>query len=156
MKMSIDTGTPLSVHQPIYGTVTSLFSSGVSMRKPYCCLYPILPSLEGILSPDEASEMLEIYFNDGESSPFESTSPYMLVHVLHPSAVLHPTNPRPTSPALLAVILYSVAQTADMSLFDAPGTRERTSMDLYRLSLDLLQSEDPDNYFRTSDRKSVV
>jgi hypothetical protein len=120
------------------------------MRKPYRCLEPILLSLEGILSPDEASEMLEIYFNDGGSSPFKSTSPYMLVHVLHSSSVLHPTDPRPTSPALLAVILFSVAQTADISLFDAPGTRERTSMDLYRLSLDLLQSEDPDNYFRTS------
>ncbi|KAJ5379183.1 hypothetical protein N7509_012302, partial [Penicillium cosmopolitanum] len=85
--------------------------------------------------------------------PYRCLEPILMsleVHVLHPSSVLHPTEPRPTSPALLAVILFSVAQTADISLFDAPGTRERTSMDLYRLSLDLLQSEDPDNYFRTS------
>lgn len=120
------------------------------MGKSFRCLEPLLLSLDGILTPEEASEMLEIYFNEDNSSPFKSTSPYMLANVLHPSSVLHPTDPRPTSPALLAVILFCVSQTADMKLFDSPGTRERTSVDLYRLSLDLLQAEDPDNYFRTS------
>lgn len=37
-----------------------------------------------------------------------------------------------------------------MKIFDTPGARERMSADLYRLSLDLLQPEDPDNYFRSS------
>ena len=93
--------------------------------------------------------MLEIYFNEDHNPLFKSTSPYMLAHVLHPLSVLHPTDPRPTSPALIAVILFCVAQTADMKIFDMPGARERASVDLYRLSLHLLELEDPDNYFRT-------
>lgn len=121
-----------------------------SLRPPYRCLESILPRLGGILLAEEASEMLEIFFNEKHNSMFKSTSPYLLAHVLHPSSVLHPTDPRPTSPALISVILFCVAQTADMRIFDTPGARERTSVDLYRLSMDLLQSEDPDNYFRTS------
>lgn len=126
------------------------------MRSTYRCLDSILPHLNGLLSAEEASEMLEIYFNEKHNSLFKSTSPYMLAHVLHPSSVLHPTDPRPTSAALLAVILFCVAQTADMKIFDTPGARERMSVDLYRLSLDLLQSEDPDNYFRTSGKPLTI
>lgn len=102
-----------------------------------------------MLSQGEASELLEIYFDEGSKPLYKSTSPYMLAQVLHPSTV-NQTDARPISPALLAVILFCVTQTADMKIFDTPGARERTSVDLYRLSLDLLESEDPDNYFRTS------
>jgi hypothetical protein len=97
-------------------------------------------------------EMLEVYFNDEHNSVFKSSSPYMLAHVLHPSSVLHPTSSRPISPALLAAIFFCVCQTADMRIFDTPGARGRMSMDLYRLSLSLLEREDPDNYFRTAGR----
>lgn len=122
----------------------------VANKQPYRCLDSIAQYLKGILSPEEASDMLEIYFNEESNSPFKSTSPYMLAHVLHPSTISQPTSTRPISPALVAVILFCVTQTADMKIFDTPGARERTSVDLYRLSLNLLQSEDPDNYFRTS------
>ncbi|OOQ90516.1 putative Zn(II)2Cys6 transcription factor [Penicillium brasilianum] len=144
-------GSLPGLHQSVFDDVPRSMSEHVSMRSPYRCLESILPHLNGLLSAEEASEMLEIYFNEKHNSMFKSTSPYMLAHVLHPSSVLHPTEPRPTSSALLAVILFCVAQTADMKIFDTPGARERMSVDLYRLSLDLLQSEDPDNYFRTSD-----
>ncbi|KAJ5432718.1 uncharacterized protein N7458_011874 [Penicillium daleae] len=139
------------LHQTVFDDVPGSMPDHVSMRSTYRCLDSMLPHLNGLLSAEEASEMLEIYFNEKHNSLFKSTSPYMLAHVLHPSSVLHPTDPRPTSAALLAVILFCVAQTADMKIFDTPGARERMSVDLYRLSLDLLQSEDPDNYFRTSD-----
>ncbi|KAJ5107468.1 hypothetical protein N7456_004143 [Penicillium angulare] len=121
------------------------------LKQTYRCLDTIAHYLKGILSLEEASDMLEIYFNEESNSPFKSTSPYMLAHVLHPSTISQPTSTRPISPALVAVILFCVTQTADMRIFDTPGARERTSVDLYRLSLDLLQAEDPDNYFRTSD-----
>ncbi|KAJ6102961.1 hypothetical protein N7486_005388, partial [Penicillium sp. IBT 16267x] len=126
-------------------------SNGFSIKQSYSCLNSILPHLQGVLSLAEASEMLEIYFNEGSNPLYKSTSPYMLAHILHPSTVLKQNDARPLSPALLAVILFCVTQTADMKIFDIPGARERTSVDLYRLSLDLLESEDPDNYFRTSD-----
>lgn len=143
-------GSLPGLHQTVFDDIPGSLPEHVSMRSPYRCLDSILPYLNGLLSAEEASEMLEIYFNEKHNSIFKSTSPYLLAHVLHPTSVLHPTNPRPTSSALLAVILFCVAQTADMKIFDTPGARERMSVDLYRLSLDMLQSEDPDNYFRTS------
>ncbi|KAJ5777365.1 hypothetical protein N7520_000611, partial [Penicillium odoratum] len=122
-----------------------------STKEPYKCLDKIFPYLNGLLSREEAAEMLDIYFDGGSNHLYKSTSPYMLAHVLHPSSLLHQHDSRSLSPALLMVILFCVTQTADMKTFDTPGVRERTSVDLYRLSLDLLESEDPDNYFRTPD-----
>lgn len=143
-------GGSLSFPRGVFDDIPNSLPNNGAFKNPYRCLDSVLPYLQGILSPEEASEMLEIYFNEDNNPLFKSTSPYMLAHVLHPSSVLHPTDPRPTSPALLVVILYCVAQTADMKIFDPPGARERMSVVLYRLSLDLLQREDPDNYFRTS------
>ncbi|RJE23470.1 transcriptional activator XlnR [Aspergillus sclerotialis] len=133
------------------GDVRGGHTGGIPILLKYRCLEPVLPHLRGILSAEDASEMLEIYFNEQRTSLFKSTSPYALTHVLHPWSVLHPTDPRPTSPTLLVVILFCVAQTADMKIFDPPGARQRIIVDLYRLSLDLIQPEDADSYFRTSD-----
>lgn len=124
--------------------------NNISTPPRYPCLEPVLPQLRGILSAEEASEMLEIYFNEQRNSLFKSTSPYALTHVLHPSSVLHPTDPRPTLPTLLVVILFCAAHTADMKIFDPPGARQRIVVELYRLILDLIQPDDADNYFRTS------
>lgn len=148
----MDPGGSLPFHQGVFDDIPHNLPGSGPFKQPHRCLDSILPYLQGALAPDEASEMLEIYFNENHNPLFESTSPYMLAHVLHPESVLHPTDPRPTSPTLLMVILYCVAQTADMKIFDPPGARERMSVVLYRLSLDLLQREDPDNYFRTSGR----
>lgn len=154
--MSLDhRGSFSGLHQTVFDDVPGSMTDHISLKSPYRCLDSILPHLNGLLSAEEASEMLEIYFNEKHNSLFKSTSPYLLAPVLHPSSVLHPTDPRPTSSALLAVILFCVAQTADMKIFDTPGARERMSVDLYRLSLDLLQPEDPDNYFRTSGKPIV-
>lgn len=139
-------GSLPSINQDFDGSI-----SNVPVKAPYRCLEPVLPHLQGILSVEEASAMLEIYFHEQRStSLFKSTSPYALAHVLHPASVLHPTDPRPTSPTLLVVILFCAAQTADMKIFDPPGARERIIVELYRRSLDLFQADDPDNYFRTS------
>lgn len=142
----------LCAHPTAFDNVSGLMPERLSIRSPYRCLDSILPHLEGLLSAENASEMLESYFKK-QAFSFKSHSPYMLAHVLHPSSVLHPTDSRPISPALLAVILLCVAQTADMKIFDTPGSRERIIAGLYRLSLGLLQSEDPDRYFRTSGRR---
>lgn len=142
-------GSLPGLHQILDGEAMSMRGDTIAGLQ-YRCLEPLLPRLRGILSAEEASEMLEIYFNEQRNSLFKSNSPYALTHVLHPSSILHPTEPRPTSPTLLVVILFCVAQTADMKIFDPPGSRERIVVDLYRLSLDLIQPDDADNYFRTS------
>ena len=146
------TGLPQNA---LNGDVRGGRTESIPILLKYRCLEPVLPHLRGILSAEDASEMLEIYFNEQRTSLFKSTSPYALTHVLHPFSVLHPTDPRPTSPTLLVVILFCVAQTADMKIFDPPGARQRIIVDLYRLSLDLIQPEDADSYFRTSGTYSV-
>lgn len=144
-------GSLTGLHQnALDGDVMSHRNNSIPTLLKYRCLEPLLGHLSGILTAEDASEMLEIYFNEQRTSLFKATSPYALTHVLHPSSVLHPTEPRPTSPTLLVVILFCVAQTADMKIFDPPGARQRIIVDLYRLSLDLIQPDDADNYFRTS------
>ncbi|KAL3461730.1 hypothetical protein BJX64DRAFT_300090 [Aspergillus heterothallicus] len=135
-------------HKNLQGTSTHGSSQGHSS---YPCLEPLLPYLRGILSPSDAAEMLEIYFNEQRNPIFKATSPYTLTHIVQPSSVLHPTAPRPTSSVLLLVMLLCVAHTADIKIFDPPGARQRIVLDLYRLVLDLMEPVDWDNYFRTSD-----
>ncbi|KAL4866124.1 hypothetical protein BDV12DRAFT_199445 [Aspergillus spectabilis] len=148
--------TPAS-SRGLYSTVSHRGLQGTSQRnhargqKSYPCLEPLLPYLQGILAPSDAAEMLEIYFNEQRNPIFKATSPYTLTHIIHPSSVLHPTAPRPTSSILLLVMLLCVAQTADIRIFDPPGARQRIVLDLYRLALDLMEPVDWDNYFRTSD-----
>ncbi|KAJ5714041.1 uncharacterized protein N7483_011222 [Penicillium malachiteum] len=129
----------------------SNISTNSPIKQTYRCLDLVMPHLQGILTLQEASEMLGIFFTEDSNPLFKSTSPYMLAQVLHPSTLLQDPKTRPISPALIAAVLFCVTQTADMRIFDTPSARERKSVGLYRLSLDLLQSEDPDNYFRTSD-----
>ncbi|KAL3454121.1 hypothetical protein BJX65DRAFT_301909 [Aspergillus insuetus] len=111
---------------------------------PYPCLGPLLPHLKAILKAGDAARMLEIYFSDRKSSI--APSDYAPAHVLHAGAVLHPVYPRPTSPILLLVILLAVAQTADLKVFDPPGARQRITLDLYYLVLDLMEPMDLDDY----------
>ncbi|KAJ5630860.1 uncharacterized protein N7484_010960 [Penicillium longicatenatum] len=151
VKISMDPTSPLKDFSRPKIDHDSNIAHGYSIKESHHFLNSILPHLQGVLSLAEALEMLEIYFDEGSNPLYKTTSPYMLAHVLHPSTVLSQADARPISPALLAVILFCVTQTADMKIFDTPGARERTSVVLYRLALDLLETEDPDNYFRTSD-----
>ncbi|KAB8221108.1 fungal-specific transcription factor domain-containing protein [Aspergillus novoparasiticus] len=57
-------------------------------------------------------------------------SPYVLSPVLQKKWFLHPSRPRPTSPALLATMLWCVARTADSPIFHLPGSRR--DMDNWR------------------------
>ncbi|KAL4930286.1 Zn(II)2Cys6 transcription factor [Aspergillus undulatus] len=151
------TPIPRSVSRGLYSTVSHKalqenLNVGLGQgRQSYPCLEPLLPYLQGIISAKDASEMLEIYFNEQRNTIFKATSPYTITHVIHPSSVLHPTSPRPTSSVLLLVMLLCVAQTADIKIFDPPGARQRIVLDLYRLAMDLMEPIDWDNYFRTSD-----
>ncbi|KAJ0422002.1 hypothetical protein BJY00DRAFT_311404 [Aspergillus carlsbadensis] len=150
----VPSGGPL---RGLYSTVSHKNLQGGSAhgssqgQVSYPCLEPLLPYLRGILSSSDASEMLEIYFNEQRNPIFKATSPYTITHIVQPSSVLHPTAPRPTSSILLLVMLLCVAHTADIRIFDPPGARQRIVLDLYRLVLDLMEPVDWDNYFRTSD-----
>jgi hypothetical protein len=115
----------------------------------YPCIEPLLPDLQHIISPNDACDLLESFFAEQRLLCFRCTSPYMLTNIMRSESVLHPANPRPMSPALLAVILWAASKTADLKMFDRPGARYHVIDELHRLSLGLIKIEDPDNYFRS-------
>ncbi|PHH70114.1 hypothetical protein CDD80_6224 [Ophiocordyceps camponoti-rufipedis] len=116
-----------------------------------CCyrfLDPVLPFIRRIIPASVACELLDIFLTDPGSSLFRGASPYILTRVFRKRSITHPTSPRPTTPALLATILWCVAQTADVMLLHVPGTRARVVNDLYDLATALISDRDPDRWRR--------
>ncbi|RCI11609.1 hypothetical protein L249_7755 [Ophiocordyceps polyrhachis-furcata BCC 54312] len=116
-----------------------------------CCyrfLDPVLPFIRRIIPASVACELLDIFLTDPGSSLFRGASPYILTRVFRKKSITHPTSPRHTTPALLATILWCVAQTADVMLLHVPGTRARVVNDLYDLATSLVSERDPDRWRR--------
>lgn len=116
--------------------------------RPYKCLEPLLPLLKDVISTEVSCDLLEFYFAQPGSSLFQSASPYVLSHVLRKTSLLHSTNPRETTSALIATILWVSAQTADIPLLLLSGVRARICEALRKLSMWLLQQRDRDNWQR--------
>ncbi|RDH27548.1 hypothetical protein BDQ94DRAFT_163532 [Aspergillus welwitschiae] len=113
-------------------TATSASSTSLPAGCRFPCLEPLLPRLRSVMSPGEACSLLEIFFTE-------------------PAAVLDPIQPRPTSPALLATMLWCAAHTAYGRLYYIPGSRARFVDHLYCLVMSLLQRLDPENWHRVND-----
>jgi hypothetical protein len=116
-----------------------------------CCyrfLDPVLPYIRNILPASVACELLDIFLTDPGSSLFRGASPYILTRIFRKKSILHPTNPRYATPALLATILWCVAQTADVMLLHVPGTRAKVVNNLYDLATSLTSERDPDRWRR--------
>ncbi|KJZ71265.1 hypothetical protein HIM_09338 [Hirsutella minnesotensis 3608] len=129
------------------------FSGDQMHRAPTedCCyrfLDPVLPYIRRIIPASVACELLDIFLTDPGSSLFRGASPYILTRVFRKKSITHPTNPRHTTPALLATILWCVAQTADVMVLHVPGTRARIVNDLYDLATSLVSERDPDRWRR--------
>lgn len=93
-----------------------------------------------------ACDLLQLYFDQPGSSLLKCASPYVLTHVLRRRAVLHPTNPRETSLALLLAMLLATAHTADIASFHVPGSRTMVCDKLYTAIVEHLC--DPDDWHR--------
>lgn len=116
-----------------------------------CCirfLEPVLPYLRTIISASVACDLLNVFLTDPGSSVFRVASPYILTRIYRRKSITHPTNPRPTTPALLATILWCVAQTADVMLLHVPGFRSKICNELYDLATSLIAERDPDRWRR--------
>ncbi|KFA63105.1 hypothetical protein S40285_05910 [Stachybotrys chlorohalonatus IBT 40285] len=116
-----------------------------------CCyrfLDPVLPYIRNIVPASVACEMLDIFLTDPGSSLFRGASPYILTRIFRKQSITHPSNPRRTTPALLAAILWCVAQTADIMLLHVPGSRAKIVNDLYDLATSLIAERDPDRWRR--------
>ena len=114
----------------------------------YRFLDPVLPYIRSIVPASVACDLLDIFLTDPGSSLFRPASPYILTRIFRKKSILHRTNPRPTTPALLATILWCVSQTADIMLLHVPGTRAKIVNDLYDLATSLVTERDPDRWRR--------
>lgn len=115
----------------------------------YPFLNPVLPYIRNVIPASVACDLLDIFLTDPGSSLFRGASPYILTRIFRKKSILHPTNPRCTTPALLATILWCVAQTADVMLLHVPGSRARIVNELYDLATALVSQRDPDRWRRT-------
>lgn len=119
----------------------------------YKFLDPILPFIRKIMPAPVACDLLDVYLTDPGSSLFRCASPYILTRIFRKKSILHPTHPRKTSPALLAVMLWSAAQTADIMALNVPSSRAKVLNELYDLAMALISERDPDRWRRTQCRQ---
>lgn len=115
----------------------------------YKFLHPLLPYIRGIVTPSVACELLDVFLTDPGNSLFCGASPYILTRIFRKKSVLHPIAPRKTTPALLATILWCVAQTADVMVLQVPGARNKIVSELYGVATALVAERDPDRWRRT-------
>ena len=84
--------------------------------------------------------LLDLYFASSSSALMHPTSPYVLGYVFRKHSILHPTKPRQCTPALLASMLWVVAQTSDAAFLTAPpSSRGRICQRLLELTVGLLK-----------------
>jgi hypothetical protein len=117
---------------------TNIPQSAGTLRYPV--LRPLMPHIGQILPIPVACDLLEFYFTSSSSSFMHPLSPYILGYVFRKRSFLHPTNPRPCSPALLASMLWVAAQTSDVTFLTmVPSARVRTCQKLLELTVGLLK-----------------
>ncbi|RDW69553.1 hypothetical protein BP6252_08573 [Coleophoma cylindrospora] len=106
----------------------------------YPVLQPLIPHLGNILPTSLACDLLDLYFASSSSALMHPTSPYVLGYVFRKQSILHPTKPRQCTPALLASMLWVVAQTSDATFLTAPpSARGRICQKLLELTVGLLK-----------------
>jgi hypothetical protein len=106
----------------------------------YSVLRPLMPLIEGIISPSLACDLLEVYFTSSSSAQLRPSSPHVLGYVFRKKSFLHQTAPRPSNPALLASMLWIAAQTSNASVLSShPTARGRICRRLLELTVDLLK-----------------
>ncbi|KAI9730339.1 MAG: hypothetical protein M1834_005849 [Cirrosporium novae-zelandiae] len=121
----------------------------------YPVLQPLLPHLVSIIPQPLACDLLDLYFSSSSSAYMRPLSPYLLGYAFRKRSFLHPTRPRPSSPALLASMLWVAAQSSDAPfLTSPPSARGRVCQKLLELTIALLRplvhspavGEAPSNY----------
>ena len=106
----------------------------------YPVLQPLIPHLGNIIPLSLACDLLDLYFASSSSALMHPTSPYVLGYVFRKHSILHPTKPRQCTPALLASMLWVVAQTSDAAfLTTPPSSRGRICQRLLELIVGLLK-----------------
>jgi hypothetical protein len=119
-------------------------STGSDFLHPYTILRPILPYVNHIISPSEASALLDYFFNDHCLSSFDTRSPYNFATIFRKGSILRRKEPRPTSPAPLAAIFFVAAQTCDEKVFrNRNCSRAEICDELLEIAVQLLGNAAP-------------
>lgn len=106
----------------------------------YPVLRPLLPHIESIIPQALACDLLEQYFTSTTSAYLRPASPYVLGYIFRKKSILHPTDPRPCSPALLASMLWTAAQTSDAAFLTTQlDARARICQRLLELTINMLK-----------------
>ncbi|KAH6707556.1 fungal-specific transcription factor domain-containing protein [Leptodontidium sp. MPI-SDFR-AT-0119] len=118
----------------------------------YPILRPLLPHIKSIMSPTDACDLLDLYFTDPSCSIFEPASPYIIAQVFRKKSFLCSRNPRPTTPALLATMIWVVCQTSTSEIFRSkPRARLNICSELFGVCEALLASEENGNSRKVSE-----
>ncbi|KAL3437770.1 fungal-specific transcription factor domain-containing protein [Aspergillus tetrazonus] len=108
----------------------------------YPVLQPLIPFIRAEFTPELACGLLELYFTSAFPTHMHPVCHSIPCYVLRKASFLSRTNYRPSSPALLASMLW-VASSDDHALASPLTThycRKKTSRLLGSLTLDLLRS----------------
>jgi hypothetical protein len=117
------------------------------------CLESVIPLINDVIEADLACDLLEFYFAEPDSALFRHASPYVLSPVIRKYSLLHPTNPRPTTAALLVTMIWTSAQTADIPFLSLPGRRGQICEKLRVLVMALAHDRDRDHWHRALGEK---
>lgn len=147
--------TVLSAHRGLHERVRTSSSAG-NLPGEYACLAALLPHIEGVIRPQLAYQLLQLYFAPPEGTLFHNASPYVLTPVLRRQSVLNPASTRKTTPALLATMIWVSAQTASLPQLLAPGSRANICCKLQDLVFKLLHDRDLDNWQRVSGESFIL
>lgn len=129
--------TPLFIQEPP-PLVAAQARPPDKMRFPV--LRPLLPHLEPIMPQSLASDLLEQYFASSTSAYLRPSNPYVLGHIFRKKSILHPTDPRPCTPALLASMLWIAAQTSDLPFLTSQlDARGKVCQKLLELTISMLK-----------------
>ena len=128
--------TPMFVQESSNATAQPRPSE--SMRYPV--LRPLLPHIESIVPQNLACDLLEQYFASSTSAYLRPSNPYVLGHIFRKKSILHPTDPRPCTPALLASMLWIAAQTSDAAFLSSQlDARAKVCQKLLELTINMLK-----------------
>ncbi|EXJ87913.1 hypothetical protein A1O1_04840 [Capronia coronata CBS 617.96] len=106
----------------------------------YPVLRPLLPHIDPIIPQVLACDLLEQYFTSSTSAYLRPANPYILGYVFRKKSILHPTDPRPCTPALLASMLWIAAQTSDAAFLTTQlDARARICQRLLELTINMLK-----------------
>ena len=106
----------------------------------YPVLRPLLPHIESIMPQALACDLLEQYFTTSTSAYLRPSNPYILGYIFRKKSVLHATDPRPCTPALLASMLWIAAQTSDAAFLTTQlDARGRICQRLLELTISMLK-----------------